>query len=57
MFAIHNWTLKEMNGQTEVIVDESMEGFLAVLFKKSFNRNLEKGMINWLTFLKQESER
>jgi hypothetical protein len=57
VFAIHNWTLKEINGQTEVKVDESLEGFLTVLFKKSFNRNLEKGMTNWLAFLKQECER
>ena len=57
MFAIHNWTLTELNGQTQVSVDESMEGFLAKLFKKSFNRNLEKGMQHWLELLKQACER
>lgn len=56
LFAIHNWTLKENNQQTEVTVDESMEGFLASVFKKSFNKNLEKGMMNWLQFLKQKCE-
>lgn len=57
MFAIHNWTLTEQVGNTTVQVDESMEGFLAGLFKKSFNKNLEKGMQNWLEFLKHESEK
>ncbi len=57
MFAIHNWTLTETNGQTIVSVDESMEGFLAKLLKKSFKKNLEKGMQNWLDLLKQECEK
>jgi uncharacterized protein YndB with AHSA1/START domain len=57
MFAIHNWTFTEDNGQTKVIVEESMEGFLAKLLKRSFNKNLEKGMQNWLILLKQECEK
>lgn len=57
MFAIHNWTLTEANGQTKVSVEESMEGFLAKLLKKSFNKNLEKGMQNWLDLLKKECEK
>lgn len=57
MFAIHNWTLNETNGKTTVEVDESMEGFLAGLFKKSFNKNLEAGMLKWLDLLKQECEK
>lgn len=57
MFAIHNWTLTESNGQTLVSVDESMEGFLASVFKNVFNKNLEKGMQNWLDLLKQECEK
>lgn len=57
MFAIHNWTLTEVNGQTTVQVDESMEGFLTKLFKKTFNKNLEKGMQHWLDLLKQECEK
>ena len=56
MFAIHNWTVTDSNGKTTVTVDESMEGFLASLFKKSFNKNLEKGMQNWLELLKRECE-
>ncbi len=57
MFAIHNWTLTETNGLTTVSVNESMQGFLAGLFKKSFNKNLEKGMQHWLDLLKQECEK
>jgi len=56
MFAIHNWTLKEANGQTNVSVDESMEGFIAGLLRKSLRNNLEKSMQNWLSFLKQKCE-
>jgi uncharacterized protein YndB with AHSA1/START domain len=56
MYAIHNWQLSESNGQTIVTVDESMEGFLAGLLKKSFNKNLEKGMQKWLELLKSECE-
>lgn len=57
MFAIHNWTLTEINRQTQVSVDESMEGFFAKIFKKSFNKNLEKGMQHWLDLLKKECEK
>lgn len=57
MFAIHNWTLTEKDRTTLVEVDESMEGFLASLFKKSFNDNLEKGMQKWLELLKAQCEK
>ena len=57
MLAIHNWTLVQQEHSTIVTVDESMEGFLALLFKKSFNKNLEKGMKKWLKLLKEESEK
>jgi len=56
LYAIHNWTLTVENGQVRVAVDESMEGFLARLFKTSFQKNLETGMRNWLQLLKKESE-
>jgi uncharacterized protein YndB with AHSA1/START domain len=32
IIAIHNWTLTETNGQTNVSVDESMEGFFCGAF-------------------------
>jgi hypothetical protein len=57
MFAIHNWTLTEINDRTTVEVNESMEGLLASLFKKSFNKNLEAGMQKWLALLKQQCEK
>lgn len=57
MFAIHNWTLTEKNGKVKVEVSESMEGLLARLFKKSFNKNLETGMQKWLDLLKRECEK
>jgi len=57
IYAIHNWQLSEKNGKTTVTVDESMEGFFAKLFKKTFNRSLEKGMQTWLGLLKQECEK
>ncbi len=56
MIAIHNWTLTENNGQITVSVDESLEGFIANLLEKSFNRNLEKSMQKWLDLLKKECE-
>lgn len=57
MYAVHNWTLTESNGKTTVFVSESMEGFLARVFKKSFTKNLESGMLHWLTLLKKECEK
>ncbi|WP_323758103.1 SRPBCC family protein [Roseivirga sp.] len=57
MFAIHNWKLTETEGTTIVQVEESMEGFLAGLFKKTLSKNLEKGMQNWLDLLKKECEK
>lgn len=57
IFAIHNWTLTEVDGQTQVFVEESMEGFLASVFRGSFNKMLEKGMQRSLEMLKRECER
>jgi hypothetical protein len=57
MYAIHNWELKEIDGITTVQVNESMEGFLASVFKSAFNKSLEKGMQNWLELLKKECEK
>lgn len=57
MFAIHNWKLTEKDGKTEVVVEESMEGFLAGVFNNFFNKNLENGMQTWLDLLKKECEK
>lgn len=55
--AIHNWSFTEMNGKTTVAVSESMEGILASIFKKSFNKNLAAGMQKWLDLLKETCEK
>lgn len=57
MFAIHNWSFISIPSGTKVIVDESMQGFLATLFKRTFNKNLERDMQHWLELLKLEAER
>jgi hypothetical protein len=57
MFAIHNWTILEKDGKTEIHVEESLEGFFPKLLKNTFNKSLENGMEKWLDLLKQECER
>ena len=57
MFAIHNWTINEKGEKTVVSVEESLEGFLAKILSKTFNKSLEKGMQTWLDLLKQECEK
>ncbi len=54
--AVHNWTLREANGGTEVTVSESMEGFLVRLFKRMFTGILQKDMAQSLQLLKQACE-
>lgn len=51
LFAIHNWTLTTTGQDTTVEVEESMEGWLATLFQKTFQKNLEKDMQTWLELL------
>lgn len=57
ILAIHHWTITKENNQTQVAVDESMEGFLANLFKKAFNKRLDKGLQTWLDLLNKECEK
>ena len=57
MLAIHNWTITIKDRKTEVIVEESLEGLFAKLLKNMLNKDLEKGMQNWLNLLKQECEK
>ena len=57
ILAIHTWTLSEEDGKTTLVVDESMQGFLAGLFKKSLNKKLQNGMQTWLDLLKVECEK
>ena len=56
LVAIHNWTIEKENEGTRVCVDESLEGWLALLFKGSFNKDLERGMQRWLDMLKKVCE-
>ncbi|HKO79172.1 MAG TPA: SRPBCC family protein [Chitinophagaceae bacterium] len=56
-FAIHNWTFTQMQGYTEVSVEESMEGWLVKLTRKKFQSGLEQSLIIWLTNLKTEAEK
>ncbi|MEQ8808804.1 MAG: SRPBCC family protein [Imperialibacter sp.] len=55
--AIHNWELEAVGQSTKVVVEESMEGLLASLLRGSFNKTLEKGMINWLAAMKKACEK
>jgi hypothetical protein len=57
IYAIHNWKLIEKNGVTIVQVEESMEGLLSRVFRRNLQKNLEKGMTNWMEMLKAECER
>ncbi|MDD4777899.1 MAG: SRPBCC family protein [Fermentimonas sp.] len=56
-YAIHNWQLKSSDGKTEVFVEESMDGLLMRIFRGYMNNTLEKGMVNWLIYLKEEAEK
>lgn len=55
--AIHNWTLSELNGHTELVVEESMEGPMAHLLRKYLQKTLDRGMQLWLELLKKECEK
>jgi hypothetical protein len=55
--AVHNWTLKEVENGTEVQVAETMQGFLASLFKKALAKSLQKGMRKSLEQLKTACEK
>lgn len=57
MFAIHNWVITPLGTQTQVTVEESMQGLPARLFKTAFNKSLEKGMQHWLALLKATCEK
>lgn len=54
--AIHNWTLIEQDNFTIVLVEECLQGVLAVLFKRYFQKSLNKGMLKNLNELKVASE-
>ncbi len=55
--AIHNWTLETGDDGVTVYVEESLQGVLAVLFRRTFQKNLEQGMQAWLEALKTAAEK
>jgi len=57
LLAIHTWTITKANNQTQVAVDESMEGSFGKTFQNMFNKNLDKSLQTWLDLLKRECEK
>jgi uncharacterized protein YndB with AHSA1/START domain len=55
--AIHNWFFEEHDGQTLLIVEECLEGFLPRLFRGYFQKMVEKGIQNNLRELQTAAER
>ncbi|MDR7370256.1 SRPBCC family protein [Flavobacterium aquidurense] len=56
-FAIHTWHFSEHNGQTTIIVEESMEGWLVALLKSKFQSSLDTSIEHWLNALKIKAEK
>lgn len=56
LYAIHNWTLIEHEKHTEIVVEESMEGFLAKLLGGFLKKNVSASNQKWLEFLKRTCE-
>ncbi len=54
--AIHNWTFRETDHGTLVTVEESLQGVLPRLLKKSFQKSLDTGMQESLVELKSAAE-
>ena len=55
--AIHNWFFKDGGDKTIVRVEESLQGVFPSLFKKYFQKNLDKGVNQNLLDLKGASEK
>ncbi|PSL49507.1 polyketide cyclase/dehydrase/lipid transport protein [Chitinophaga niastensis] len=56
-YAVHNWILVAQNGGTLLRTEESMQGFVAFLFKGMLNKMLVNGMSDWLTKIKDQAEK
>ena len=56
-FAIHTWTLTEHDGTTEVVVRESMEGWLVSLATTVAQKGLDTSIATWRGAVKQSAER
>lgn len=55
--AIHNWSIEPQENGSLVRVEESLQGFFPVLFKKKFKKDLKTGMERNLQELKTASEK
>jgi hypothetical protein len=55
--AIHFWHLEPRNGVTFVRTEESFEGLVARLFRRSLQRTLDRSLADGLAYLKAEVER
>lgn len=55
--AVHNWRFTQQDSATVVKVEESLRGLLPALFKKYFQKNLDKGILKNLRELKAASEK
>ncbi|UPK68523.1 SRPBCC family protein [Chitinophaga filiformis] len=55
-FAIHRWHFSMQNGQTLVLVEESMEGWLVQLLAGKFQSGLDTSIDHWLAYLKVAAE-
>jgi uncharacterized membrane protein len=55
-FAIHNWSFIESEGQTTVMVEESMEGWMVSLMRQKFQKGLEQSLQVGLKNLKTKAE-
>ena len=54
--AIHFWHLEPHNGVTLVRTEESFEGLVARLFRRSLQRTLDRSLADGLAYLKAEVE-
>jgi hypothetical protein len=55
--AIHVWWLEPCDGVTTVLTEESYQGLVARLFRRSLQKTLDRALDNGLRYLKAEAER
>ena len=55
--AVHTWHLEPRGAGTLVVNEESWQGFLARLLRRSLQKALDKANASGLTSLKAEAER
>jgi uncharacterized protein YndB with AHSA1/START domain len=55
--AIHLWRLEPKNGATLVRTEESYDGLVARLLRRSLQKTLDKALVDGARYLKSEAER